>query len=104
MGNGRPSSKQEAKAEKAQASGRLSGIRSANGNVDWGDALPERIASLVVATTRLGGLASFGKATRGDALAITIFLDDERETVYINGSADLDAELEKLILYVDALG
>lgn len=87
-------------------SSRLAGLGNARGEragADWGACMPELLASVVVAVSRVGGLASFGRTSDQGALSVTIFLDGERTTVYIKPSEDVDAELEKIIIYMDAL-
>lgn len=108
-GRRRPSG-QEIRGEAGISSGkasRLSGLGVSSHDTlpraDWGEALPELMASVVVSITRLGGLASFGRTSKGNALSLTLFLDDEKTTVYINPDMDVDAELEKVVVYLDAI-
>jgi len=95
------------KGGQGAAVSRLAGLSGGDGQrsgADWGAAMPELVASLVVAVTRIGGLASFGRTSDGGAVTITIFLDGERTTLYVKPSQNLDEELEKAIIYMDALG
>lgn len=70
--------------------------RVAQGSADWGNATPERLAAVVVAITALGGAVTFGLSRNQGAYSCTLLLDDTRETLWFNGDADLDAELEKV--------
>lgn len=63
---------------------------------DWGSADPRWIVAVITAVCRLGGAASFGLSRDGGAYSLTILLDGDRQTLWYNGSADLDAELEKV--------
>lgn len=84
----------------------LAGFGKAEGpksEMDWGDAMPEMLSAAVLAVTRAGGLVSFGRSRDFSALSVTVFLDDERKVVWWNGDNEIDAELEKLIHYFDAL-
>lgn len=85
---------------------RLAGLQRADrhyGNVDWGAAMPEMLAAVVMAVTRKGGAVSFGRTRDLGALLLTVFLDDSREKFYYNDEAEVDAELEKIVHYFDAL-
>ena len=70
---------------------------------DWGSADPRAVAGIVVAVTRRSGAASFGTSRDGGAYSLTLFLDGERETLWFNGNADIDAELEQVFYLLDAL-
>lgn len=63
---------------------------------DWGNADPRWIVAVITAVCRLGGAASFGLSRDGGAYSLTILLDGDRQTLWYNGSADLDVELEKV--------
>lgn len=69
----------------------------------WGEADTVLLAGLVVAVTRLGGLASFGVTRDGGAGTITVFLDEERSTEYIKPTEDVDEKLAAAIDYFDSL-
>lgn len=64
------------------------------GSADWGTADPRWIQAVIVAVSRIGGLASFGLSRDQGAYNLTILLDGERETLWFNQGADLDQELE----------
>lgn len=85
--------------------GRLAGL-GGNGKAatgDWGAADPRWVAAVVVAVSSRGGAASFGLSRDKGAHSLTIMLDGERATLWFNGDADLDAELEKVFAYVETL-
>ena len=44
--------------------------------------------------TRLGGVVGFGCSGDVGADSLSIMLDGDRETLWFNGGADIDAELE----------
>lgn len=70
---------------------------------DWGGVLPERLQSVVVGITRLGGAVTFGLSRDGGAYSVTLMLDGERETLWFNGDADLDEELDQVKATLDAM-
>jgi len=75
---------------------------------DWGGCNPARIQSVIVGIGGLGGAATFGYSRDGGAHFLTLLLDDDRTTLWFNGGADLDAELDSVIerlaqLYDDKL-
>lgn len=84
---------------------RLAGLRS-DGKAqkgDWGGCDPRWVAAVVVAVTSRGGAVSFGLSRDGNAHSLTILLDGERETLWFNGDADLDLELEKVFAFFETL-
>lgn len=71
---------------------------------DWGTADPRAIAAVVTACTRRGGACSFGTSRDGGAFSLTFFLDGQREQLWFNGKADIDAELEQVFYLLETLG
>lgn len=67
---------------------------SAAGGADWGSASPERIQGVVVEITALGGAVTFGLSRDKGAHSMTLMLDGHRETMWYNGDAVLDDELD----------
>lgn len=65
-----------------------------NGKADWSSADPRWIAGVVHVITRVGGAVSFGYSRDGGAYSLSIMLDGDRETLWFNGGADIDTELE----------
>lgn len=80
--------------------GRLSdllGARQAKkARADWGECRPEWIAAVIIAVTHAGGAVTFSLSRDGGAHGLTIMLDGERASLWFNGDADLDAELEQV--------
>lgn len=72
------------------------------GSADWGGCDPERIQAAVVAITRLGGAITFGLSRDEGAHSLTLMLDDSRATLWFNGDADLDEELDDVVARLDA--
>lgn len=58
--------------------------RSDGAVLEWGDVDPRYMAWVVVAVTALGGAATFGRSRDGGALMVTLLLDGERVTTWIN--------------------
>lgn len=64
------------------------------GKADWSSADPRWVAGVVHVVTRVGGAVSFGYSRDGGAYSLSIMLDGDRETLWFNGGADIDTELE----------
>ncbi len=67
--------------------------RAGHGDADWGNCNPQRLQSVVVAITGLGGAVTFGLSRDQGAHSLTLMLDGERQTLWYNGDADLDEKL-----------
>lgn len=87
--------------------GRLHALVSGNGDkrvvVNWDDVAPDLLAKVVYLTVGLGGAVSFGRSRDGGATSLTLFLDGERQTLWFNGDAVLDDELEKVVAFLGTL-
>lgn len=94
---------EEAPGKKVSRLAGLGGSGGVTGEFDWSAGEPFQMASVVVAVTRRGGLASFGRTRDGGAGTVTIFLDDEKSTVYIKADSDVYGELEKIVGFLDSL-
>jgi len=79
----------------------LTGTGQQTGKADWSAADARWIAGVVHVITRLGGAVSFGYSRDGGAYSVSIMLDGERETLWFNGGADIDAELEGVFATFD---
>lgn len=64
---------------------------------DWGGCSPATMQAVVVAITELGGAVTIGLSRDVGAHSLTLLLDGGRETLWFNGDADLDAELDKVL-------
>ena len=86
-------------------SGRLAAFTDARegGTADWGSCDPSRLQAVVVAISRMGGAVTLGLSRDGGAYSLTLLLESERTTLWFNGGADLDAELEKVRATLDAM-
>lgn len=84
---------------------RLAGLTGGTktSGADWGNCDPRWLAGVVVQITAKGGACTFGCSRDGGAHSLTLLLDGERETLWFNGDADLDAELERVYTYLDSL-
>jgi hypothetical protein len=51
----------------------------------------------------MGGAVTLGLSRDGGAYSLTLLLESERTTLWFNGGADLDAELEKVRATLDAM-
>ena len=75
----------------------------APGSAGWGDCDPGRLQAVVVAITALGGAITFGLSRDKGAHSLTLLLDDARQTMWYNGDADLDAELQTVAATLEQL-
>ncbi len=73
------------------------------GSADWGDCNAELIQAVVAGITALGGAVTFGLARDQGAHSVTLLLDKSRETLWFNGNADLDEELQVVIQTIEAI-
>jgi len=78
--------------------GRLAafGSGTVSGKADWGACDPRWLQAVLVSITTMGGAVTFGRSRDGGAMSLTLLLDGDRQTLWFNGDADLDAELEKV--------
>ncbi len=73
------------------------------GSADWGSCNPKKLQAVIVLITSLGGATTIGLSRDGGAHSITLLLDGERETLWFNGNADLDEELDNVLGKLEAL-
>lgn len=74
----------------------LEGGNKAQGKADWSRCDPRWLQAVIAQITSSGGAVSFGYSRDGGAHSLSIFLDGDRETLWFNGNADLDTELEQV--------
>lgn len=85
-------------------SGRLSRFNQAKSSpqaqAEWSVSNPGWLAAVVMAATNQGMEISFSLSSDGGAHGLKLydFKSGERATLWFNGDADLDAELEKVFL------
>lgn len=73
------------------------------GGADWGGCEPQRLQAVVVGITAMGGAVTFGLARDLGAHSLHLMLDGTRKTLWFNGNADLDAELDRVIDTLDSM-
>lgn len=74
-----------------------------DGKADWRKVTPERLQSVVYGITALGGAVTFGLSRDMGAHSITLMLDDNRQTLWFNGDADLDDELDGVVATLNSI-
>lgn len=77
--------------------------RGGKGTADWGACDCSRIQAVVVKITALGGAATFGLSRDMGAHSVTLMLDGQRQTLWFNGNADLDEELDNVVATLDVI-
>lgn len=70
---------------------------------DWLGCASERVQAVVHQITSIGGAVTFGTSRDGGAYSVTLLLDGERETLWFNGDAELDDELQAIVETLAAL-
>lgn len=73
------------------------------GGADWGACDPARLQAVLVGITSMGGAVTFGLSRDKGAHSLTLLLDGGRQTLWFNGGADLDAELEGVAATLDGM-
>ena len=91
--------KQAKRGRKPTSGGRLSNALrgSGRGKVSWASCDPEATASLIEGVTDAGGAVMFGASRDGMALSVTLHLDGDRETIWIDRDKDVSEQLSALI-------
>ncbi len=100
-----PNSPKKAKRGTVRNDRRLEAIsqRRKGAAADWLGCLPERIQGVVHGITSLGGAVTFGTSRDGGAYSVTLLLEGDRETLWFNGDAVLDDELQAIIETLSAM-
>ena len=65
--------------------------------VEWASCDSRLLLAVVEGITSLGGAVTIGLSRDGGAYSLTLLLDGDRETLWFNGGADLDAELNLVL-------
>lgn len=102
-GIGEKKSKKRGATNVARSLEGLGQAKGTSGGADYAEADFTYVAGIIIEVTRRGGAASFGLSRDKGAYNVTIFLDGDRRTVWINGDADLNHELEKILHFIAAL-
>lgn len=90
---------------KGSSSGRMSKLagQQPGGGADWGNCDPRWLQAVTVGITALGGALILGLSRDGGAYNVTLLLDGERKQFWISCTADLEAELEQVYRFIEAL-
>jgi len=75
----------------------------AKGAADWGSADPRALAAVVAAATLRGMIISFKLSRDGGAHGLDLYDDGEKASLWFNGGADLDIELEKVLIFLESV-
>jgi len=105
MQGGKSGRSKAGKRGSANNSGALQAFaqKAASGSADWGNCDPRWISAIVVAITSLGGACTWGLSRDGGAHSLTLLLNQDRQTLWFNGDANLDAELEAVFATLETL-
>lgn len=105
FGDGDDKKRKQARG-KTNVPSRLSGLGQGAqiaGEATWTAAHERWVLSVIVEVTKRGGMASFGLSRDQGAFNVTILLDNDRRTVWISGSEDVDARLEEIVHFLGSL-
>ncbi len=64
---------------------------------DWLGCDPGRLQAVVHGITALGGAVTFGTSMDGGAYSVSLMLEGDRKTLWFNGEAELDDELQAIV-------
>lgn len=83
---------------------RLAAFAKATGSAsaEWASADAELLLAVVDKITSLGGATTIGLSRDNGAYMMTLLLDGHRETLWFNGSSDLDQELRNVLGTLEA--
>lgn len=70
---------------------------------DWGGCNPNKLQGVIDGITGLGGAVTFGLSRDKGAHMLTLLLDGERKTLWFNGDAVLDDELDEIMGFLEAM-
>lgn len=73
------------------------------GVADWGACDCKWVHAVVVGITAMGGAVTFGLSRDLGAHSLTLMLDGNRKTLWFNGDADLNEELEAVVNMLGAM-
>lgn len=76
---------------------------SPTSGADWGGCDPKWIQAVITSITELGGAVTFGMSRDRGAHSVSLLLDDKRTTLWFNGDANLDEELEGVAATLEAI-
>lgn len=71
--------------------------RRSKGDADWGSCDSERLQAVVVRITAMGGAITLSLSRDQGAHGLTLLLDDEKQTLWFNGDADLNEGLDNVL-------
>jgi len=81
----------------------LGGKSESKGEADWGTIAPAWVHAVVVAATLKGAAISFSLARNGGAYGVCVLLDGDRQQLWFNQDADVEAELERVFHFFESL-
>lgn len=74
------------------------------GSADWSACDQKWIQAVIVGITSLGGAVTFGLSRDLGAHSLTLLLASKRKTLWFNGGADLDVELQGVVDTLEGMG
>lgn len=69
----------------------------AGGAATWRMADPKLVHAVIVAIADMGGAVLFGHSMDGGSYSMSLYLNKDKTTIWFNGDAELDEELQVVI-------
>lgn len=87
----------------ANNKGRLAAFakKDGSGTADWGAMDCALMQAVIVGITQLGGAIIFSLSRDGGAHSITLLLDKSKEVLWFNGDADLNVEMQRVLVTLE---
>lgn len=69
----------------------------------WGECSEQKLQAVIVGITALGGAVTFSLSRDLGAHSLTLLLSPSKKTLWFNGDAELDDELDAVFATLDAM-
>lgn len=70
---------------------------------DWGGCSPEKLHGVIVQITAMGGAIILGLSRDLGSHSLTLLLNGEKQSLYYNGAADLDAAMDEVAAKLESM-
>jgi len=77
--------------------------RKDKGSADWGNCDSSWLLAVIIGITELGGAATFALSRDQGAYSVTLLLDGDKQSLWFNGDAELDTELEEIVAVLQSM-
>jgi len=77
--------------------------RKDKGSADWGGCDAKWMQEVITGITSLGGAVTFALSRDRGAYSVTLLLDGDKQSLWFNGDAELDDELEEVAAVLETM-